>query len=344
MNAPPRRPRLRASAAAAHDGRTLVVTALADGEVHEYDADDRVAAVVRELDGSSTIAEIEARHGAVAADVVAVLHDDGLLTDGPVEHLSGRWSNQMRFLADLGDDEVLQGRLRAATVVVIGLGGVGTWVAQHLASAGVGRLVVVDPDTVEESNLNRQTTFEPADVGKRKVAAFASRMATRAPLTAVRPIARTVRGPADLDDLVSDASLVICCADEPSVQAVSGVVADAAGRAGTPAIVGGGYGAAVGAPGVTIVPGCTPCWACIMAAAAPEPDHPLEDVTPPGPSAGSFGPLIGLTGAITSWEASRILLGLPPLLAGRIRDLDVMTLAWRDVDVPMRPGCPCSWA
>jgi hypothetical protein len=105
-----------------------------------------------------------------------------------------------------------QGRLAAATVVVIGAGALGNEVAKNLALAGVGHLVLCDPDVVSPSNLSRTVLFSPADVGSPKAAAAAA---------AVRRLAPSVRASARVADLVAgvglgelaDASLVIGCVD-----------------------------------------------------------------------------------------------------------------------------------
>lgn len=340
-NQPPRCPRLRSSVAATHDGTTLTLTALADADVHEYDADAETADIVRSLDGTSTVDELVVRHGSLAQEVVTILHDDDLLADGPVRHTEGRWSNQLRFLAELGDADALQRRLRDATVAIVGLGGVGNWLAQTLASVGVGRIVAIDADVVESSNRNRQVVFEPSDVGTRKVDALRSRLTERF-ASEVVPVAVEITAVEQLRPLLDEVSLVVCCADQPDVRTISGIVAEAARQSHIPAIVGGAYGAAVGAPGFTIVPGASPCWDCAVAASESAGSGPGRDVTPPGPSAGSFAPLIAVTGSMAAWEACRVLLGLEPVFAGRLREFDATTLDWRERAVPRRSGCSCA--
>lgn len=334
MSNPHAHPRLRPSVSAAYDGETIVLTALADGVVHEYDSDDRAAEVVRSLDGTRTPDELRASYGDVVDEVLAVLDADGLLADRRPLEFDPRWSNQVRFLDDL---QVLTGqdgpsaheRLRSGHVAIIGTGGVGSWVVQMLAAAGVGKLTVIDPDRVESSNLNRQVLFGVRDVGRAKVDAVQEYVAGHFPETAIVPVVARIDAVTDLDEIVragAPVDVVVCCADEPSVLVASSVVAEAAHRLGMPHIVGGGYGAAVGAPGYTVVPGSTPCWSCAVRTTAPPAEKPMRDVTPAGPSAGSFAPLIGLTGAITAWEACRLLVGLEPRLARTVREIDMMSL------------------
>ena len=80
-----------------------------------------------------------------------------------------RFDRQLPYLAEEGDAGALQADLRHATVVVLGCGGLGTWALGGLASAGVGRFVLIDDDVVELSNLNRQVLYGVADLGTAKV-------------------------------------------------------------------------------------------------------------------------------------------------------------------------------
>jgi bacteriocin biosynthesis cyclodehydratase domain-containing protein len=80
-----------------------------------------------------------------------------------------RYDRQLPYLAELGDPRDLQRRLRASRVVVLGCGGLGTWALGALASVGVGHFVLVDDDTIELSNLNRQILYGAGDVGQPKV-------------------------------------------------------------------------------------------------------------------------------------------------------------------------------
>ena len=93
-----------------------------------------------------------------------------------------------RTMAIDGFGEEAQGRLKAATVCCIGAGGLGGPVLQYLAASGVGRLIVVDDDIVEERNLQRQTLYGTTTLGASKAAAAAARLADLNPMVEVIPV------------------------------------------------------------------------------------------------------------------------------------------------------------
>lgn len=127
-----------------------------------------------------------------------------------------------------------QRRLAAAHVVVLGAGGLGSAVVPVLVAAGVGRLTIVDDDTVDVTNLHRQLLHTPADVGRTKVESATDAAAALSPGTAVRPV--PYRFTADnADELLADADLVIDGTDDlPTLY----VADDAAARAGIPLVWG----------------------------------------------------------------------------------------------------------
>lgn len=108
---------------------------------------------------------------------------------------------------------------QAATVAVIGLGGLGCEVIRHLAALGVRRLVCVDHDRVEASNLNRQFCYSPADLGRPKIDVIIEYLERHAPEVRVAGRQRFVTSEADLADVLPttdrNCDLVVCCADQP---------------------------------------------------------------------------------------------------------------------------------
>jgi molybdopterin/thiamine biosynthesis adenylyltransferase len=120
----------------------------------------------------------------------------------------------------------LRARVRDARVVVLGAGGIGSWVALGLAMSGVGELVVVDPDVVEARNLTRQP-YPQRMVGQRKIEALGRLVRERAPGTRVTGVDLRVEAPDDLDALLDGVTCLVCCADEPNPAATGVTVARA---------------------------------------------------------------------------------------------------------------------
>ena len=149
----------------------------------------------------------------------------------PVDPDSPRYARQ-RVLAGFGRDA--QQRLAGAHVVVIGAGGLGSTVLPALAAAGVGTIAIVDDDTVDETNLHRQTLFTPSDVGRPKVDAAADAMAALAPdVTIVRHPIRFA--PGVTFDLLLDADLLIDGSDNLATRYLAN---DAAAVRGIPMVWG----------------------------------------------------------------------------------------------------------
>ena len=234
------------------------------------------------------------------------------------------------LLDDIGIDG--QRRWLAAHALVIGAGGLGSPVALFLASAGVGTVTVVDDDTVDLTNLQRQIAHRTASVGSPKVVSAAEAM------TAINPEVRVValRERADalrLGVLVADADVVIdCCDNFATRQAVN-----AACVAHRKPLV---SGAAVGFDGQISVydtrdtrDTASPCYACLF-----PPDATVADAA--CATMGVFAPLVGLIGSMQAAEALKLLAGVGSSLAGRLQMLDARTMEWSEIRLSRTPDCP----
>jgi molybdopterin/thiamine biosynthesis adenylyltransferase len=212
-----------------------------------------------------------------------------------------RYARQM-MLRGIGTSG--QQKLKAARVVVVGAGGLGSPVLQYLVGAGVGHITLVDPDIVSESNLHRQVIHATDAVGIPKVESargFAARLNS---FTVVEPI--QAFGTAEtLEDILDGASLLIDCTD--NVESRRACVAAAAGRC--PLVI----GAAIAFDGfVTVVPADADGTSVLDALypGDPEPGDSCEML-------GVLGPIVGVIGAIMATEAIKLLTGFGDPLAGR---------------------------
>ncbi|WP_203992758.1 HesA/MoeB/ThiF family protein [Virgisporangium aurantiacum] len=337
--------------------------------VKRFVVNDHVLKMIPLLDGSRTVEQLCDLVGPgsrEAADEVTgaldVMRRERLLSvvDGPADAVPPddadleRHDRQIRLFQDLCDEGLsadsrgieLQRRLRRATAVVCGLGGVGSWLVQGLAAAGVGTLRVCDFDRVERSNLGRQILYSTSDIGRLKTEAAAERVAVIDPQVRVEPVTRRITSPGDLSDLIAGADVVVGCGDQPSPYVLAGWIAAAcmsstARPAPVPHIVGGSYAYHVGILGTTVIPGTTACWQCVRAETAN--DHGregLETIVARRAVGAASAPMSGLVGLALTWEAMRVLAGLPPALANSWSELDFWNLRVDTRAIPRRPDCP----
>lgn len=311
--------------------------------------------MVELLDGTRTIPELEAQLHNVpgysegyVTELLEIFTAEDLLASptstSDIALLSswerGRFGRQLGLFEELAREAgssasgaSLQAALRAATVVVIGTGGLGSWVLASLAAAGAGRFVVCDHDTVELSNLNRQILFGASDLGRLKTEVTAERLAALNPGVTVDTVHLEVRGPDDVEPLTDGADVVINCADRPSVAVTSDWVSAACFARGIPHIVGGAYAYHVGSLPLTVLPGRTPCWRCARDEVGGETREMIGGRQGAGPSLAMFS---AVTANVAAYDALRVLLALPPVTAGRLGEIDFRTLAirWREIPYP----------
>lgn len=239
------------------------------------------------------------------------------LDDSDVE----RYSRQL-LLPEVGEPQQLW--LRRARVAVIGCGGLGGPAALHLVGAGVGRILLIDPDLVSLDNLHRQVAFRTADIGRAKVEVLAAALRRLDPGADVEE-RREQLLPDALEGSLVGLDLVLECSDQPSLKFA---VNDWCVRHGVPLVVGG----AIGWGGqVTSVTPQSGCFRCLFRAADPAAERSCR-------SAGVIGPLVGVIGALQALEAVRLLIGPDPG-EGRLTDFDGRTGRWRSLRLIRDPDC-----
>jgi molybdopterin-synthase adenylyltransferase len=218
--------------------------------------------------------------------------------------------------------------LAEKSALVIGAGGLGGPALLTLASAGVGRLVLVDDDAVETSNLNRQPLFAESDVGERKAVAAARRLARLFPAVKLTALDRRF-DEASAPELARAADVVVDGSDNFATKFLA---SDAAVAAGRPLVHGGilRYTAQL----LTVLPGKTGCLRCLFEAPPP------PGAVPSCAEAGVLGPLAGFAGALMGAEAVRLLSGERGTYAGRLMVYEARGARSRTVPVRLREGCP----
>ncbi|MDX1451409.1 MAG: molybdopterin-synthase adenylyltransferase MoeB [Oleiphilaceae bacterium] len=244
---------------------------------------------------------------------------------------------------DLSDDELLrysrqimlpafdaagQLALKQSRVLIVGLGGLGSPVALYLAAAGVGHLELVDFDTVDLSNLQRQIAHGTDDIGEAKVVSAARRIA------AINPEVAVSSHHAQLDEsalkkLVKSVDLVLDCTDNFSTRFLLNRVCVSAM---TPLV----SGAAIRFEGqiASFDPRLpeSPCYRCLY--------QDIEEEALTCSEAGVIAPLVGVIGAMQALEAVKLLAGVGQSLVGRLLIFDAMYMEWRSLGLKRDPACP----
>ena len=234
------------------------------------------------------------------------------------------------LLDDIGIEG--QGRIMKSHVLIIGAGGLGSPAAMYLACAGVGHITLVDHDTVDLTNLQRQIAHRSASVGQAKVESAAATLHSLNPLIQVSTF-NTQADVAFLDMHVPAADVVLdCCDNFATRQAVNAACV----RHDKPLV----SGAAIRFDGQISVYDPRhrqhPCYACVFPPDAAPPEAQCATM-------GVFAPLVGIVGAVQAAEALKLLTGIGRPLAGRLLMLDGRAMEWTELQIPRNPHCPvCS--
>jgi adenylyltransferase/sulfurtransferase len=234
---------------------------------------------------------------------------------------AGRYARHLA-LPEIGADG--QRRLAGGSVLVVGCGGLGSPAALYLAAAGVGTIGLVDSDTVDVTNLQRQILHSTADIGRPKVVSAAEKLRALNPGPVIvshaeRLTDRTAR------DLMAPYGFVIDATDNFSSKFL---IADACHANGKPY----SHAGILRFTGqtMTVIPGRTACYRCVFESAPPD----------PYPPAGPLGAVPGVIGAIQAAEAIKFIAGFGELLTDRMFVFDALALRARTVQVKRNPRCP----
>lgn len=234
-------------------------------------------------------------------------------------------------------------RVKNSTVMIIGLGAVGSMIAVYLAKSGVENFIFVDNDNVEVSNLHRQYYFEN-QINLNKSQALSSDLKSINPNININSInSFLTENFFDIHDF-ENLSLIINCADEPSVDATSRIVADYAMKNCIPHIVGGGYNLHLTLIGQSIIPFQTACFECFNIALGELNKIELQHVKKlhrENRKLGSFPPLSGLASTLASLDAFKILIGRNDLLqqANRRIEFDLREHKFNTIEINRNSNC-----
>lgn len=252
-----------------------------------------------------------------------------------------RYHRQM-LVAGMGEHG--QANLRAAHVMVVGCGALGSPASDLLVRAGVGRVTLVDRDVVELTNLHRQTLYAQADVGDAKAESAARRLREVNSAVRIRGVAadvshrnveRLLTGHAVVRNEVESAwPAVDVVVDGTDNFETRYLLNDVCVKRGVPLVYAGAVGTRL--TQMTIVPGVTPCLRCLF------PDPPLPGTMPTCDTAGILGPVSAMAGAMEAMEAIRLIVSRRSFKAGSLVEIDGWTGVMRRLGVgePLKE-CAC---
>lgn len=221
-----------------------------------------------------------------------------------------------------------QEKLLNSRVLIIGMGGLGSPVSLYLAAAGVGHLVIVDFDTVDLSNLQRQIAHGTADVGRSKVESAQDSLRALNPLVEVTAIDHAL----DEDSLLEQVRLADVVVDASDNLTTRLAVNAACVKARRPLV----SGAAIRLEGQVLVyhpqHANAPCYRCLFRS-----EQELDERCA---QTGVLAPLLAIVGGIQATETLKLLIGFGEALVGRLLLLDASSMEWQSVSLPKNPACP----
>lgn len=220
-----------------------------------------------------------------------------------------------------------QERLLNATVLIVGLGGLGSPVSMYLAASGVGKLILTDPDTVDLSNLQRQVIHSTDTVGQLKVDSAAQRLAQLNPDIEVVCLPKAL-SQGELMEQVQAVDIVVDCTDNLETRFfVNRICFDATKPLVSAAAIRWEGQISVFHPGVAD----SPCYQCFYGDVANVPQTCSEN--------GVIGPLLGILGSMQALEVLKLITGTGESLIGRVLLFDSLGMEWTQIRLPKRESC-----
>ncbi|WP_407495214.1 HesA/MoeB/ThiF family protein [Pseudooceanicola sp. MF1-13] len=267
------------------------------------------------------------RKGALARGASLAAESGESADQGPFREAELRRYARHIILREVGGPGQL--KLKQARVLVVGAGGLGSPALMYLAAAGVGEIGVVDDDTVDSTNLQRQVIHGDQDIGRPKVQSAADRMIAINPFIEVKTYNRRLEGDA-VRDLVAGYDLVLDGTDNFDTRYA---VNSACVLAGKP-LISGALTQWEGQVSVFDPANGAPCYQCVF------PQAPAPGLAPSCAEAGVIGPLPGVVGSIMAIEAVKVITGAGAALRGEMLIYDALWGETRKIRVKPRADCP----
>jgi molybdopterin-synthase adenylyltransferase len=320
-------------------------------DIRIKDPSPKLRQLLGALDGTRTRQELDEEFGVdVVGELIAELDEMGLGEDASDDDLidpqaRARFDRQLRYFSDVANGQTpsqCQRKLEGARIAVLGVGGLGGWTALTLACCGIGEMLLVDFDTVELSNLNRQILYGEADIGQPKASLAAQRLRNFNSSIQVETREERLDDEAGVAAAIEGYDLVINAVDWPAHD-IELWVNSACFTAGVPYIAMSHY-PPIARVGPLYVPGETGCYSCQEIAY--KRSYPLYDAAveqqraKPSPAA-TLGAACALISGQVALDVMHFLTGLAaPSSLGLSHIYDLRTMEARLEQVVQEPDCP----
>ena len=254
-----------------------------------------------------------------------------------VIHFIAEYSTSHENLLDMWKN------ISEATVLIVGLGAVGSWVSANLAQSGIGNIVLMDADVVDVTNLHRQFGYNEDDIGKKKIDVLENRLRQYNPeLNVIKSESYLDKNSLHkFDDIKID--LIINCADKPNVDTTSLWIGEYAMNRCIPHIIGGGYNLHLSLIGQTVIPGRTACVNCFRKKLEEEnkiDPKKVKKLAVKNRKVGSFGPMCSMIASMIGMEAIKILSKqITPVNINRRGEFNIYTMELQYKTYERRKDC-----
>lgn len=315
--------------------------------------DDTIMNIVLDLDGTLSIDEIAKKHEIQSENIENLINF--LKIKGIIDNVECKedfvgyndFRRVIHFLADYSSSHKdlvdMWNNIRSSTVLVVGLGAVGSWVAINLVQSGVENVILMDNDEVEISNLHRQIGYYEDDIGKKKTQALACRLKDINKNVNIKcyNMHLNQNSMAVFNGIHID--LIINCADKPNVDSTSYWIGEYAMKRGIPHIIGGGYNLHLSLIGQTILPGKSACVNCFKKRLEEEnkiDSSKVKKLAIKNRKVGSFGPMCSLIASMIGMEAIKVLSKLIiPSNINRRGEFNIYTMDFQYKEYERRDDC-----
>jgi len=351
--------RLRSSVALVRIGKLLELFDANERVFVRIEIDnDSIISILQNFDGQRTVREVAESFSGVdlseLEDIVIFLNERFFLIEIDRAYDLDEYARRPRLYNHLEglfektskvEDSI--SRLDSKKVLVIGLGGVGTWVVRSLASVGVKHVYMMDDDVVELSNIHRQDFYEETDIGLLKTDSISAHVKNKYGYR-YQGISTKVSGAESFRSAMYD--LIINCADWPSVDETSQIVSDYCMPLGIPHVIGGGYNLHLTLIGQAIIPGKSACLTCFNNYFTAENARELRGVKKlyrESRKIGSLGAACAISASVTALESIKILLDVPVeklAITNKRLEFNFSNMEFSSTEVPLDSRCgSCGW-